>query len=106
MAERRRNYALLAALGATRGQMGAFVWSEGLLTLIGGAIIGIATGFAVAAMLVKILTGVFDPPPEAVAVPWPYIAGLVIAAIGSTVIAVRSAQDAAQRSVVEQLRGV
>jgi putative ABC transport system permease protein len=76
-----------------------------LLAGCGGAVIGIATGFAVAAMLIKVLTGVFDPPPEAVAVPWPYIAGLVVAAIVSTVIAVRSAQDAAQRSVVEHLRG-
>ncbi len=106
MAERRRSYALLAALGATERQMGAFVWSEGLLILIGGAVIGIATGFAVAAMLVKILTGVFDPPPEAVAVPWLYLVGLMVAASVSTVIAVRSAQRAAQRSVVEQLRGV
>ncbi len=106
MAERRRSYAVLAALGATPKQMGAFVWSEGLLILIGGAVIGTATGFAVAAMLVKVLTGVFDPPPEAVAVPWLYIAGLAVAAVVSTVIAVQSAQRAARQSVVEALRGV
>ncbi|MDQ6602335.1 MAG: FtsX-like permease family protein, partial [Chloroflexota bacterium] len=106
MAERRRDYAVLAALGATPQQMGAFVWSEGALILIGGAVIGIATGFAVAAMLVKVLTGVFDPPPETLAVPWPYFAVLAGAAIVSTVIAVRSAQRAAQRSVIEALRSV
>jgi len=106
MVERRRSYAVLAALGATPKQMGAFVWSEGLLILIGGAVIGVATGFAVAAMLVKVLTGVFDPPPEAVAVPWLYIVGLAVAAVVSTVIAVQSAQRAARQSVVEALRGV
>ena len=63
MVERRRTYAVLVALGATTRQVGAFVWSEGLLILIGGAIVGVATGVAVAAMLVKVLTGVFDPPP-------------------------------------------
>ncbi len=105
MAERRRGYALLDALGATPAQMGAFVWSEGLLILIGGAVIGIATGFAVAAMLVKVLTGVFDPPPETFSVPWLYIVWLAVAASISTVIAVRSAQHAAQQSVIESLRG-
>ena len=64
MVERRRTYAVLRRrFGATTRQVGAFVWSEGLLILIGGAIVGVATGVAVAAMLVKVLTGVFDPPP-------------------------------------------
>lgn len=104
MAERRRSYAVLVALGATPGQTGAFVWGEGLLILISGAVVGVATGFAVAAMLVTVLTGVFDPPPEALAVPVTYIVALVIAAVVSTIAAVMSAQRAARRSVIEVLR--
>jgi putative ABC transport system permease protein len=37
------------------------------------------------------LTGVFDPPPESLSVPWLYLTLLVIAAAVSTIIAVLSA---------------
>ena len=30
-------------------------------------------------MIVKILTGVFDPPPEHLSVPWAYLAALLVA---------------------------
>ncbi len=105
-AERRRTFAILAALGAKDRQVGAFIWSEGLLILLGGGIIGIALGFGVAQMLVTILTGVFDPPPEALAVPWAYLAGLIGAAVVSTVLAVVSAQLAARRAVLVALRDI
>jgi putative ABC transport system permease protein len=51
-----------------------------------------------------ILTGVFDPPPEALAVPWSYLALLGLAAVVSTVMAVVSAQLASRRLVIEALR--
>jgi putative ABC transport system permease protein len=37
-------------------------------------------------MLVKLLTGVFDPPPEALSVPWLYL-GLVLSLMVASVIA-------------------
>src|SRR5258708_15275845 len=104
LAERRRTFAILAALGAKRNQLGAFLWSEGLLIQIGGGIIGIALGFGLAQMLVTILTGVFDPPPEVLTVPWTYLALLALAAIASMVAAVLSTQVASRRPVVEALR--
>jgi putative ABC transport system permease protein len=104
LAERRRTFALLAALGARSSQLGAFLWSEGVVIQVGGAIIGIALGFAIAQVLVTILTGVFDPPPEALSVPWLYLLVLVAAAIASMVAAVLSAQAVSQRPVVEALR--
>ena len=39
-------------------------------------------------MLVKVLTGVFDPPPDALAVPWGYLAAL--AAVGVAAVAARA----------------
>ncbi len=105
-AERRRTFAILAALGAKDRQLGAFIWSEGLLILLGGGIIGLALGFGVAQMLVTILTGVFDPPPETLAVPWTYLALLLGAAVLSTVLAVVSAQLAARRAVLVALRDI
>lgn len=104
LTERRRTFALLAALGAKRNQLGAFLWSEGVAIQVSGGIIGIALGFAIAQMLVTILTGVFDPPPEILSIPWPYLVLMVAAAIASMIAAVLSTQLASLRSAVEALR--
>ncbi len=104
LAERRRTFALLSALGAKRNQLGAFLWSEGAVIQISGGIIGIALGFGIAQMLVTILTGVFDPPPEVLAIPWIFLVVMTAAAIASMVAAVLSTQIASRRPVVEALR--
>jgi putative ABC transport system permease protein len=57
-------------------------------------------------MLVKILTGVFDPPPEAMSIPWVYLALLGMAGAVSTAMAVLGAQVASSRSAVESLRDI
>jgi putative ABC transport system permease protein len=36
---------------------------------------------------VAVLTGVFDPPPSSLAVPWAYLSGLAAAVVGSIVLA-------------------
>ena len=106
LAERRRTFAILSALGAKGRQLGAFLWSEGLLIQIGGGVIGIALGFGVSQMLVTVLTGVFDPPPEFLFIPWLYLVVLIGATIASMVVAVLGAQSASRRSVVEALRSL
>jgi putative ABC transport system permease protein len=102
--ERRRNFAILDALGAKSRQLGAFIWSEGLLMLGGGVVIGMLLGFGVAHILVKVLKGVFDPPPEHLVVPWVYLVVLVGAASVSTIIAVSGMKRISHRPVVEELR--
>jgi putative ABC transport system permease protein len=104
LAERRRTFAILSALGATDAQRASFLWSEGLVILTGGILIGTATGFAVARMLVALLTGVFDPPPQSLAVPWVYLTVLAAAAIAATAAAVLGAQTASRRPPVDALR--
>ncbi|MGI8553188.1 MAG: FtsX-like permease family protein [Dehalococcoidia bacterium] len=106
LVERHRTFAILTALGATGGQLRAFLWSEGLLILVGGALVGVAVGFAVAQMLVKLLTGVFDPPPQVLSIPWLYLFLLAAAAIVSTIFALLVAQYGSRRPVVEALRDV
>ena len=76
MSERRRNFAILNALGAKSRQLGAFIWSEGLLVLVGGAAIGTLLGLGVAVILVRVLSGVFDPPPGRLVMPWGYKAAV------------------------------
>jgi putative ABC transport system permease protein len=106
LTERRRNFAILDALGAKSSQLGAFIWSEGLLILVGGGVVGTLLGFAIAHVLVNVLTGVFDPPPEHLYIPWGYMAALSAAAIVSTVIAILGMKIISRRPVVEELRNL
>ncbi|TPL00504.1 ABC transporter permease [Mesorhizobium sp. B2-4-14] len=90
--ERRRPFAILAAIGAKPRQLAAFLWGEGLLILVGGMAFGLLSGLLTAWMLVKLLTGVFDPPPEALSIPWLYLAavlGLVAASVAAAVLSAR-----------------
>ncbi|EFH84543.1 FtsX-like permease family protein [Ktedonobacter racemifer] len=104
LAERRRTFALLAALGAKSHQVGAFLWGEGVVIQVSGGIIGIVLGFGIAQMLVTILTGVFDPPPEALSIPWIYLVLMAAASIVSMIVAVLGMQVASRRPAVEALR--
>ncbi|MHB1461297.1 MAG: FtsX-like permease family protein [Armatimonadota bacterium] len=106
LAERRRMFAILTALGAKGGQTGAFLWSEALLILTLGMLLGTVLGVGVAQVLVKMLTGVFDPPPEALAIPWLYLGMLGVSAVLSTVIAVQVVRTYSRRQVMEALRGL
>lgn len=90
--ERRRNFAILSAIGATRPQLSAFLWSEGLLVIAGGIFFGMLSGIATAWMLVKLLTGVFDPPPEALSIPLDYIGMVLLLMVAAVVTAVLAAR--------------
>ncbi|HEY0584432.1 MAG TPA: FtsX-like permease family protein [Chloroflexota bacterium] len=104
LAERQRSFAILAALGARPRQLGAFLWSETVVIVIGGTVVGLALGFGVAQMLVVLLTGVFDPPPDRLAVPGGYLLVLLATAVLTAAIAVLAALASARRPLVDALR--
>lgn len=106
LAERKRNLAILTALGAKQRQLAAFVWSEALVVLIGGGLVGATLGCGAALALVKVMTGVFDPPPESLAIPGNYLARLALAAVAATAAAVFGMIKFSRRSVTEELRGL
>ncbi|HEY8622930.1 MAG TPA: FtsX-like permease family protein [Casimicrobiaceae bacterium] len=106
IADRRRTFAILSALGATPRQLGAFLWSEALLLFLAGTIVGSLTGFALAWMLVKLLTGAFDPPPELLSVPWLYLGALFGVALASVVIAVLGALRETRVPAVQRMREI
>lgn len=97
-AERRRTFAIANALGAKSRQLGGFVWSEAAFVVAGGLLCGAIAGGALATMLTKVLTGVFDPPPASLSVPWAYlvtVAGVAVAAVVATsMLTIRQAQTA------------
>ena len=87
LAERRRMFTIAAALGANRRQLGAFVWAEAGVITIAGLLSGAVAAWALANMLVKVLTGVFDPAPAALAIPWPYLTAMTAIAVAATGVA-------------------
>jgi putative ABC transport system permease protein len=104
LAERRRSFAIVSVLGAGRRQMVGLVLSEAALVTVLGLVGGALGGWLLSQMLVKVLTGVFDPPPEGLSTP----AGYLLSTLGITVAAIFAAAllaaRAANRSAVEQLR--
>ena len=104
IADRRRTFAILSALGAKPRQLGAFLWSEALLLFVAGTVVGTLTGFALAWMLVKLLTGAFDPPPEFLSVPWLYLGALIAVALVSVAIAVIGALRETRVPAVQRMR--
>jgi putative ABC transport system permease protein len=88
LSERRRSFAVLSILGAKCQHLAAFMWSEAMTILVGGGLVGICVGGLVAFALVKVLAGVFDPPPEFLTVPWTYLLFLCGATVALTAAAV------------------
>jgi putative ABC transport system permease protein len=92
-AERRRTFALAAALGARPRQLASLVWAEVLAAGVLGLLFGAALGAGLSKLLVLVLTGVFDPAPDRLAIPWPYLAAVSVlgvaclAAVGASVVA-------------------
>jgi len=106
LADRRRTFAILSALGAKPRQLGSFLWSEALFIFLFGSAVGTMVGFGLAWMLIKLLTGVFDPPPEFLSVPWLYVVTLTIVAFASTVAAVTGFQRETKVPAVQRMREI
>lgn len=104
--DRRRDFAILTAIGARPRQLSAFLGAEGLLVVSGGIFFGTGTGFVAAWMLVKLLTGVFDPPPEALAVPIGYIALFLVLVAGSVLAAVAVARRGTPSDALVALKDI
>jgi putative ABC transport system permease protein len=102
--DRRRSFAVMAALGAKPPQILAFLRSEALLIFVAGSLMGALTGAIVAWMLVKLLTGVFDPPPDHLTVPWIYLGLLFAAAAASVAVAVHVTERRVEMSPILVLR--
>ncbi len=104
LAERRRTFAIAAALGANRAQLRGFVVAEAAVVTVGGLLAGSLAGWALSEMLVRVLKNVFDPPPAHLAVPWGYLLIVVVSSVGAIAVAVALATRTARQSAVERLR--
>ncbi|MGH3436913.1 MAG: ABC transporter permease [Sciscionella sp.] len=104
LAERRRSFAIAAALGASRRQLRGFVVGEAVVLAVGGLAAGALSGWALSHMLVSVLTGVFDPPPDALAVPWAYLAGVGVIILVSLAVVCAGTVRSSHRPPLRVLR--
>jgi putative ABC transport system permease protein len=103
-AERRRTFAIASALGAKGRDLGAFVWAESILVTAGGLLLGALIALGITTMLISILTGVFDPPPDAPAIPWPYLVGLIALAAAAAGVGGAATLSRLRRPAISVLR--
>jgi putative ABC transport system permease protein len=99
LTERRRSIAVASALGASPRPLRRLALGEPLLVSVIGVFAGALAGWGLSELLVKVLTGVFDPPPSTLAVPWVYlvaVGGCAITAVGvaATWVSARTRRDA------------
>ncbi|MGI5439592.1 FtsX-like permease family protein [Streptomyces shenzhenensis] len=104
LAERRRTFAVATVLGATRRRLRGMVLTEAALLAVAGLAGGTLIGWALSEMLVKVLTGVFDPPPAALSVPAGYLTLTALAAVAAVFAAAVNGVRRAGRPAVEELR--
>ncbi|WP_394346793.1 FtsX-like permease family protein [Streptomyces dangxiongensis] len=104
LAERRRTFAIATVLGAKSGQLRGMVLTEALLLAADGLAGGALIGWALSEMLVKVLTGVFVPPPASLSVPGGYLALTAGAAVVAVLAAALNGIRSAGRPAVEELR--
>ncbi|MGW3123193.1 FtsX-like permease family protein [Streptomyces sp. NPDC001107] len=104
LAERRRTFAIATVLGAKPHHLRGMVLTEALLLAAGGLAGGALIGWALSEMLVKVLTGVFDPPPASLPVPGGYLALTATAAVIAVLAAALNGIRGTRRPAVEELR--
>ena len=68
--------------------------------ILGGAVIGTTIAY----LLVKVLTGIFDPAPASATVPWAYLTLLVALVAGVTVLVVAGVGRLVARAGPSELR--
>jgi putative ABC transport system permease protein len=103
-AQRRRSLVTLAVIGANARQRAGFLWTEARWIIVAGIIGGVVTGGLVAAELVKILNGIFDPAPEHPAIPWLFLSTMLAIVTGTALIATASTSRWTSRVDASRLR--
>jgi putative ABC transport system permease protein len=104
LAERRRTFAITTVLGATGRQLRGLVLSEAAAVTLAGLAGGALIAWVLSRMLITVLTGVFDPPPAAIAVPWGYLGLTVVAVLAAITAAALAGARSSATPAVEELR--
>jgi len=106
VAQRSREFALLRAVGAGRGQVGAVVLAEAFGTGLVGSVVGIGGGIGLAHLIVDSLSlsGMEVPPVEPTVTPLSVVAGCALGIVVTTLAAYGPQRRAAKVPPVAALR--
>jgi putative ABC transport system permease protein len=103
LAELRRTLAIISVLGGRPRQLRGLVISEAAVVTIGG-LGGALVAWGLSVMLVKVLTGVFDPAPSVIAVSVGYGGVAVLSFVAALMAAALASAHTSGRLAVEELR--
>lgn len=104
--ERRRSIALATVIGASRRQLRALNIGEPLFVVLIGLLCGALTGWGLSYLLVKVLTGVFDPPPSSLTFPWLYLLAVAACAVGAIALGAAYVAGRTRRHARDYLREI
>jgi putative ABC transport system permease protein len=104
--ERRRSIAVATVIGANRRQLRSLNLGEPIFVIGIGLLSGALTGWGLSYLLVKVLTGVFDPPPTSLTLPWPYLLAVVASSVGSIAAGSAYVAHRTRRHAREYLREI
>jgi len=104
--ERRRSIAVATVIGASRRQLRSITLGEPLFVVVIGLLCGALTGWGLSYLLVKVLTGVFDPPPSSLTFPWGYLLAVTACAVGAIAAAAAYVSNRTRRNAREYLREI
>ncbi|MEU7872563.1 FtsX-like permease family protein [Dactylosporangium sp. NPDC049140] len=105
LTERRRTFTILGILRARPRHLAGFVAAEACVVTGPALVLGAASGIGLAQILVVILSGVFDPPPDRLALPWAYLAGLLAAILAAAATTVTALVLVTRRPDLKLVRG-
>jgi putative ABC transport system permease protein len=71
---------------------------------LGGLLAGGGMAWLLSEILVSVLTGVFDPPPSSLIVPWGYVSGTILATLAALALAAWNTVRLARRPPTSVLR--
>lgn len=96
--ERRREFAILETLGATRPQIAAGPAQEGIVTVVGSIVVGLPLGLLLSLLSVRVLSLFFTLPPPLLTIPVPWLLGFMGVMVATCGLALAGALAAATRS--------
>jgi putative ABC transport system permease protein len=105
LAERRRIFTILSVLRARPRHLAGFVAAEACVVTVPALLLGAAAGAGLAHVLVTILNGVFDPPPDRLAFPWGFLGIVLFAILAAAATVVTALVLVTRRPALTLLRG-
>ena len=103
-AQRRRSLVALAVIGASVRQRAGYLWTEARWITLAGTLGGVVTGTLIALELVKVLNGIFDPPPPRPFAPWVFLSVVLATVAATSAIATTASARWAGRVDASRLR--